>query len=365
MGSTVAFLRAHARPDRAGVGVHTVTYTRGDGSLPADLYLPRNTNRRLPGYVLLHGLTCTARAHPSLQRFARAVCASGHIVLVPEIPEWRALHVAPAVTIETIRAAVRALHDRVEVDSDRIGLFGFSFGATQALVAAADPEVARLMRGLVAWGGYCDLERLFRFGLTGEHEWNGVQHVIDPDPYGRWIMLGNYLTRVPGHEQDGDVAAAAHELARIAGERAIPSYDPELDPVKDEIRERLAPEKRVLFDRIAPPANQPAQGTPENRALGVALARAALAADPLLDPQPFLGEIRVRTILAHGRDDRLVPYTETLRLARALPRQFLTGTAITSLFAHSGGAQHGLGPIGLAREAARFIRMIRRILNLL
>ena len=365
MASTLAFLRAHARPGRAGVEVHTVSYARDGGSLPADLYLPSDTTRRLPGYVLLHGLTCTARAHPSLQRFAQAVCASGHIVLVPEIPEWRALNVAPAITIDTIRAAVRALHDRVEVDPERIGLFGFSFGATQALVAAADPDVARLLRGLVAWGGYCDLQRLFRFGLTGEHDWNGQQYVMDPDPYGRWIMLGNYLTRVPGHEDDGDVAVAVHELARIAGERAIPSYDPAMDPVKHEIRARLDPAKRALFDRIAPPANQPAAGTPENRELGDALARAALAVDPLLDPQPVLGGIRVRTILAHGRDDRLVPFTETLRLAQALPPQFLTGTAITSLFAHSGGAQHGLGPFGLARETARFVRMIRRILHLL
>jgi acetyl esterase/lipase len=365
MASTLAFLRAHARPAGAAVDVHTVAYARGGESLPADLYLPHNTRRRLPGYVLLHGLTCTARAHVSLQRFARALAASGHVVLVPEIPEWRALHVAPAITIETIRAAVRALHERAEIDPERIGLFGFSFGATQALVAAADPDVARLMRGLVAWGGYCDLERLFRFGLTGEHELDGVGYVMDPDPYGRWIMLGNYLTRVPGHEHDGAVAAAAHELARIAGERAIPSYDAALDPVKAEIRARLSSAQRALFDRMAPPANQPAQGTPENRALGTALAVAALAADPLLDPRPFLCDIRVRTILAHGRDDRLVPFTETTRLARAMPPQVLAATAITALFAHSGGAQHGLGPVGLAREATRFVRMMQRLLNLL
>lgn len=345
--------------------VQTVSYARAGESLPADLYIPRGAPRRLPGFVLLHGLTCTARAHPSLQRFARAVAASGHVVLVPEIPEWRALHVAPAITIDTIRAAVRALHDRPEIDPERIGLFGFSFGATQALVAAADPAVAGLMRGLVAWGGYCELHRLFRFGLTGEHELDGVTHVIDPDPYGRWIMLGNYLTRVPGHENDGAVAAAAHELARIAGDRAIPSYDPALDPVKYEIRQRLVPAQRALFDRMAPPANQPAQGTDENRALAAGLATAALAADPLLDPGPWLDRISVRTILAHGRDDRLVPYTETVRLARALPRRVVAASSVTALFAHSGGAQHGLGPVGLAREGVRFVNTIRGLLNLL
>ena len=58
--------------------------------------------------------------------------------MVPDIPEWRDLRVEPAVTHETIRTAVRELHDRDDTDPDRIGLFGFSFGATQALIAAAD-----------------------------------------------------------------------------------------------------------------------------------------------------------------------------------------------------------------------------------
>ena len=31
---------------------------------------------------------------------------------------------------------------------------------------------------------------------------------MDPDPYGRWIVGGNYLTRIPGLEDAGDVASA-------------------------------------------------------------------------------------------------------------------------------------------------------------
>src|SRR5690554_6439481 len=110
--------------------------------MPADLYVPLRAKRKLPGYVVLHGLTRTVRAHVGLRTFARAVAASGHAVLVPEIPEWRELRVAPAITLETIQAAVRELHDRPEVDPDRIALVGFSFGATQALIAASDPSTA-------------------------------------------------------------------------------------------------------------------------------------------------------------------------------------------------------------------------------
>lgn len=364
MSSTLAFLRAHRHPESAPV-LHTETsYQRGREQLPADLMLPARGGRKLPGYVILHGLTRTGRAHTGLRNFARAVAASGHAALVPEITEWRDLRVAPAVTIETIQAAVRALHDRPEVDPDRIGLVGFSFGATQALVAASDPATAALLRAVVAWGGYEELERLFVFGLTGEHSLDGVQYHIQPDPYGRWIMLGNYLTAVAGHAGDRDVARAAHALALQAGDLGVPAWDAALDPLKTRLRMGLGRAQRELFDRVAPPSSRPAEGTPENRALAHALAHAALDSDPLLDPRPSLPALQVPVLLAHGRDDRLVPFTETVRLARVL-RDKLIHSEITALFAHSGGAQHGLGVTGMAREGYRFLRLIRALLRAL
>ena len=69
-------------------------------------------------------------------------------------------------------------------------------------------------------------------------------------------------------------------------------------------------------------------------------------------------------LVAHGRDDRLIPFSESVRLARALPQQQLVGITITSLFQHSGGTQSGLGPIGLVREGTRFLRLLHRVLRM-
>src|SRR5690606_29327844 len=77
MPSTLAFLRAHARPGGARVTVTEVAYRRGSEPLPADLYLPARSRGRLPGFVILHGLTRTGRAHAALRKFVRAVAASG------------------------------------------------------------------------------------------------------------------------------------------------------------------------------------------------------------------------------------------------------------------------------------------------
>jgi hypothetical protein len=71
----------------------------------------------------------------------------------------------------------------------------------------------------------------------------------------------------------------------------------------------------------------------------------------------------VPVVLAHGRNDRLIPWTEMVRLSRALPDQQLYRSRITTLFAHSGGDPRGVTP-GLALEALRFVALMRAMLRL-
>lgn len=364
MPSLTRFLLEYSRPGRADLTVEETTYGRADGVLPATLYRPRGTGV-LPGWLVLHGLTATGRSHPSLVRFVRSFAAAGNLVMVPEIPEWRDLRVAPGVTHDTIRAAVRSLHDRDDTDPDRIGLFGFSFGATQALVAAAETSVHGLLSGIAAWGGYEDLHRLFVFGMSGEHELDGRHYRLDRDPYGAWVMAGNYLTGIPGHEDDGDVAAALHELALEAGRVGAYAWEPVYDPLKLELRERLEPAKRELFDLVAPPTGRAPADIDRLRGLAHELADAVLRVDPLMDPKPFLDAVAVPTVFAHGRDDRLVPFSETVRLSRAVPPEFRVSCTITSLFDHSGHRNTQLGPVGVIVEGARFLRILHRILHLI
>lgn len=368
MPSTLRFLSQYLRPADAATTAVDVPYVRGGDRLPGTLYRPAGDRRRLPGWVVLHGLTRTGRSHRSLVRFASAVASAGNVVFVPEIPEWRELRVAPDLTIETIRAAVYALQARDDVRHEHVGLFGFSFGATQALIAANDPDIAGMLAGIAAWGGYGDLQRLFRFGLTGLHGVDGTTYRMRPDPYGAWVMAGNYLHHVPGCEDAADVAAALHALAIESGERGSYAWEPVYDDAKQRLRRALRPANRYLFDLVAPATTVPAAvleaRQDEAEQLAARLAATALELEPLLDPQPFLATVGVPILLAHGRDDRLIPFTESIHLSRQLPAHRVRALTITSLFQHSGGTQSGLGPVGLAREAARFVLLLRRVLRL-
>ncbi len=330
MPSTLAFLRYYLRPRPGAVLEQSSTCLRGDQPLPATIFRPAAGRRPLPAWVVLHGLTYHGKDHPSLLKFTRAVAASGSIVCIPDIPEWKGLRVAPGVTGPSIAAGAAALRARPDVDPQRIGVIGFSFGATQALTALArDHELAAQIRGIVAWGGYADAKRLFRFGITGTHDLDGVVYHEDPDPYGRWVMGGNYVTGIPGFEDAEPLARALHQLAIAAGKAGIYAADKEMDPFKLEQRARLPEHMQRLFDLFAPLTTQPHPDPARAAALSQELADAAMRADPLLDPAPDLPALQTVTAIAHGRDDRLVPFTESIRLSRALPPGTLRSISIT------------------------------------
>jgi dienelactone hydrolase len=317
----------------------------------------------MPGWVVLHGITRTGRKHPNLVRFARALASSGAAVLVPEIPEWRELYLAPQAVAETIRASVLEL-DRAPITlPGRTGVVGFSFGAPQAIIASTDPTLEGHLRGVVGFGGYCDMERTARFLFLGKHEWKGETHALEPDPYGRWILGGNYLTRTPGGEEAGDVADALLALAREAGDVQVGSWEAHFDEMKTALEKEIHPSRRALFRTFAPPAGliPPEE---EVEPLAPALAQAMREDTPLAEPTPYLGRVKVPVRLIHGWEDRLIPYSETLRLRDRFPDSADVRVHMTGLFAHSypDGVR---GRFQDLKERILFLRMLMDILSLI
>jgi pimeloyl-ACP methyl ester carboxylesterase len=296
-------------------------------------------------------------------RFTRALAESGVAVLVPEVPEWRDLDLAPQLTTPSVLAGLRVL-ERLGglVAADRVGLLGFSFGAPQALVTSADPALRGRLAGVVGFGGYCDLERTLVFQFTGRHEWKGERYLLRPDPYGRWIVGANFLTSVPGYEDAGEVARGLGRLATAAGDVGVVAWDPLFDADKEAIRATLAPGRRPLFDLFAPPSDRDPDGG-RGEEMARLLAAAARRRQPTVEPGPFLRDVPCPVHLLHGRQDRLIPFSEMLRLADALPPGVLARSTVTRLFAHS--SQDPLpGWRESVREATEFVKALSGILGL-
>jgi len=330
--------------------------------VPATLYLPEKASSGLPGWVILHGITRPGRHHPTLLRFVRALAGSGAAVLVPEIREWTELRLAPERAAAILKASVLALADREETAQGRLGAMGFSFGAPQVLMAGANPELSPHLSVVVGFGGYADLEKTLSFMFLGEHELDGEAYSVDPDPYGRWVVAGNYLPAAPGFEEATDVAEALIRLAKAAGDAQVGAWEDVYDGLKEKLESEIHPARREIFRALAPTTGTPAPRDLTER-LVPALTQAAQEESARQDFMSDLADIRVPVRLIHGRQDHLVPFTETLRLARSFPPGADVRTYITGLFSHS-QSDGGGDILRQMADRVRFLHMMSEILGL-
>jgi pimeloyl-ACP methyl ester carboxylesterase len=130
----------------------------------------------------------------------------------------------------------------------------------------------------------------------------------------------------------------------------------------EELRLALPAGRRTLFDLFATSTQSERPGHDECADIANRLADACRRVEPLLDPGPDLANVRIPTRLIHGRGDRLIPFSEGLRLMDRLPPKARAGTTVTRLFAHSAG--HTLtGFSERVRESVTFFEAIRGLIN--
>jgi hypothetical protein len=345
------------------VGEEELLLQHGDLEFAASLLTPRSKTKQFPTWIVLHGLTPSGRFHPTLVQFSRALASSGAAVIVPEIPEWTKLELKPEVTIPTIRATLKALKDHPLTNQGPYGLIGFSFGAPQALIATTKPDIANQLAGVVSWGGYSDMGRILKFQMTGQHEWEGKQYRLDPDPYARWIIAGNYLPFVPEFKDAQDVADALLHLAVEAGNRRVPSSSPSYDTLLTKLAAKISPNRKELFELFAPRSDQEIDIAAASQ-MAIRLTESATKVTPLLNPAPYLSEVLSEVHLFHGRTDSLIPYTETLLANTLLPRDKIVSSTITGLFEHSERGNRLTSVFQEIAEATSLIRALSRVLSI-
>jgi len=124
-----------------------VTFYSEGVKLAGDVYLPADIKpgERRAGVVLCHGYTGVRGIY--LPDNARVLAAAGYAVLNFDYKGWGdsdgpKTRLAPYSRVADVQAALSFLAAQPEVDPDRLGLYGTSYGgATVVFVAAIDPRV--------------------------------------------------------------------------------------------------------------------------------------------------------------------------------------------------------------------------------
>ena len=292
----------------------TIIYRRAAGPASADLY--RSSQQPRGAVVVVPGLTPDGKDDARLVAFAKSLARAQFLVLVPDIANTRALKVSAA-DGAFIADAIEELAQRAAGGGESsVGLVAISYAVGPALLAATQPPAGRHVRFIVAIGGYYDIEAAIAFVTTGYYRApDGSWQHAAPNEWGKWVFVRSNADRV-GDPGDRD------RLRRIAERRLA---DPKAG-IGDLVA-RLGPDGRAVYDLVSngDPARVPVLIGRLPAAIRDELRRLDLKGR---DFRAIAGPV----FLVHGRDDAIIPYTESVKLAAALgPRADLT---LLDHFAH-------------------------------
>lgn len=276
-----------------------VTFRQGERSYRADLYLPVGEEVKA-GIVLVPGAVPEGKDDERLIAFAKTLARLNFAVLAPDLSGYRELNIGPRHAGE-VADVVRyvASEDRLAPER-RLGIVAFSYGAGPAIAAALQEGVSEHVRFMLIVGGYYDLVSAIRFFTTGVAQGAEGSQPTQASEYGKLVFvrstvglltdpkdrkLLDAMTTARLHDPQADVSGLAAELGPEG--RAVADLLENRDPARtDALISALPASVRDTLDRLT------------------------------LSNKP-LERLQARLILVHGRDDRLIPYTESLALARA------------------------------------------------
>ena len=262
------------QPWLAGEPEHVVAeFLRYDGSTgTGDIYVIPDGKRRA-GLVIFLGANAAGSDDPDVINLGKALARAGFAVMYYWSPTMGERAQVDAGEIANVAAAFDYLRQQEFVDPDRVGLAGFSVGASFALVAAADPRIAADIAFVNAFGGYYDTADLMAQIAAGRAIDNG-----------------------------GDIPWEVDRLTRQV-------YDNMLTP------ESESPAARALLDG--------ATSIADARALYAELPEAFRAEVDSIAPSHHIDLWSSNTVMRvmHDRGDPLIPVGESRRMVQALHQQ--------------------------------------------
>jgi dienelactone hydrolase len=282
--------------------------TRG-GPLLARVYTPVGPAPHT--VVVFPGVHGGGVDEPRLATFCGRLASTGLEVVCAPLPELRRFLITHDSTDAIEDVTLDVANDPALAPRGRVGLVGVSFSGGLALVAAGRPRLRGRLEAVLSLGGYGDLPRALRFLCTGELP-DGSHRT--PHDYGLAVIA---LAAVPQLVPPDQTAAL---------ERGVRTFlEASLDDSPEQTRaSALVADARAQAATMPEPARGILQATLDRRVdtLGRLLAPLvdSLASDPALSPErsPITD---APVFLLHGRDDNVIPSTETPLAAADLIRR--------------------------------------------
>lgn len=300
----VAGYRSRLKQQTPAPTRQTLRYQIEGRHYTGDLYLSPEPPRA--GIVLVPGVVPAGKDDARLVALANTLARLRFAVLAPDLVGPRNLQVRSS-DVREVADAFAYLMSRPElVPGGRAGIAGFSYGAGPVLLAGLEPDIREQVRFILALGGYYDLNSIVTYFTTGYYrdETTGRWRHLTPRPYA-FRVFGLSSTDLLVRDQDrqrlraalwetddeDDTGGLIPQSGLAPDAEALQNLLINEDPARvPALMERLSPSMRAELEGINPAGRD-------------------------------LSGLRAQVILLHGRSDNIIPYTESVALARALPAE--------------------------------------------
>ncbi len=293
----------------------TLQYEFEGASYTADIYRPSGGPAKAVT-ILVPGVVEQGKDDPRLVAFANSMARSQFLVFVPDLTDLKQLKASSKDAVDLSKAVRYAASLTGVGDQRSIGVMAFSYSAGPALIAALSEETRHIVRFVFAVGPYYSLTTVTTFLTTGHYRKKdgGRWHTANVSDYAKWTFAHGNASRLSDPED-----------RRLLTQLTRRKLD---DPTAnvDNLAGMLGPEGRAVYELLT--------NTDPSRTPGLIqrLPPSVLSELRALDLEnKNLQNLEAQLILIHGRDDTLIPYTESLALTSAVGRKRANSFIINDL----------------------------------
>ncbi len=214
-----------------------VTFKSGDLNIKGTVTIPDDykAGDKRPAILVLHGFGSN-RTSSNVKLPCKMLSDWGYVTLGFDMrgcgeSDGKRANLICLEQVEDTRAAMSYMQTRPEVDPDRLGLLGSSFGAAVAVYTGG---VDNRAKAIISSGGWGDGERKFRGQHPGEEKWKKFTDMLargkkHREETGESLMVDRYdIVPIPPHLRTNLAQNSIHEFT---AETAQSMYDFRADDV--------------------------------------------------------------------------------------------------------------------------------------
>lgn len=275
--------------------VEEVSIESGGRQIKADIWRPKDDNKRRPAAILAYG-TDVPKNKPELRVLAESFSRLGFVVLVPDIGELLQTRYVES-EVEDFVNLFQFLKNQSYVDTQKVGYVSFCIGSSLALLASEDDKIAKDVDFIFVKSVYVDAYAITRDTVTRTLNDAPVANFWQPQEKLRFVVI----FEMTDFAADGGQKKLIREslLGRVPlNQNQIDSLDIDSEAIYNYLANTDPAKSKDLWDKI-----------PQS------ILREIEKVSPIVN----VDKLRAKVFIMAATSDIYLPYTESLKLFKLLP----------------------------------------------